>query len=213
MSGTSTAQRSMTPPPVPAYARVVVPPPLPQESPTCAEEVHTDQVTVPVRPCAVPVEPKTPGGMMRRARRAAAVSLEQLAQVTRIPLASLEALEADRYEDLPGRAYARGFYRSVAAELRADPEPWLLAFDHELPELDEPGAGADTGSWLNSSIVARPLNIPVRLGHVLAVLLGILTFFLLYFALEGGSASGDTTASSQDGALIEMLDKRPVQRR
>ena len=203
----------MTPPPVPAYARVLVPPPLPQESPTSTEDVHTGQVTVPVRPCAVPVEPTTPGGMMRRARKAAALSLEALAQRTRIPLASIQALEADRYEDLPGRAYARGFYKSVAAELDADPEPWLTAFDREAPETDEPSGATGPAAWLNRSLPGQPFNIPVRLGHVLAVLLGILTFFLLYFALEGGSASGGPTASSQDGTLIEMLDKRPVQKR
>jgi cytoskeleton protein RodZ len=151
--------------------------------------------------------------MMRRARRAAGVELSHLAQRTRIPLSSIKALEADRVDTLPGRAYARGFYMTVARQLREDPGPWLAAFDREHPE-DEPLTGSVAAvSWYNRPLAGGHIDIPVRLGHVLAVLLGILTFFLLYFALEGGSAAGGTTASSQEGSLIEMLDKRPVQRR
>ena len=150
---------------------------------------------------------------MRRARLAAGFDLDQLARHTRISHANLEALDSDRFDLLPGRAYVRGFYRVVAAELGADPGPWLAALDRELPEGDRASGAGGPVSWFQRPLMSDSLNVPVRIGHVLAVLLGILTFFLLYFALEGRGVVDETTASSQDGTLLEMLDTRPIQRR
>lgn len=50
--------------------------------------------------------------MTERNRRG--FTLEEVARGTRIPLASLQRIEADRFDDLPGEVFVRGFLKSYA---------------------------------------------------------------------------------------------------
>ncbi len=43
------------------------------------------------------------------------MSLAELSRVTRIPVASLEAIESDRFDELPGEVFVRGFLKVVRA--------------------------------------------------------------------------------------------------
>lgn len=54
------------------------------------------------------------GRWLRQERELRQISLEELAQTTRIPLKMLQHLEEDRHEQLPGEVFARGFLRSYA---------------------------------------------------------------------------------------------------
>ncbi len=65
------------------------------------------------------------GGVLRRERELRGISLEEIARSTRIPLRSLQALEDDRWEELPGEVFTRGFLKSYAESLGLDPRPLL----------------------------------------------------------------------------------------
>ncbi|HEY8376131.1 MAG TPA: helix-turn-helix domain-containing protein, partial [Nannocystis sp.] len=52
--------------------------------------------------------PPSPGRYIREARQRRGMSIEQLALDTKIPRASLEALEEDRFSALPGPVFVRG---------------------------------------------------------------------------------------------------------
>ena len=80
------------------------------------------------------------GAYLRRERELRQVSLEELFQLTRIPLKSLSALEDDRFDDLPGEVFVRGFLRSCAIALDLDPEELLERFDrgHDVPAAPPP---------------------------------------------------------------------------
>lgn len=54
------------------------------------------------------------GRWLRHEREVRQVSLEELAQTTRIPLKMLQHLEDDRHESLPGEVFTRGFLKSYA---------------------------------------------------------------------------------------------------
>ncbi len=60
------------------------------------------------------------GQQLRQAREARSLSLEQVAQATRMRVRYLEALEAGDIQSLPSLAQARGFLRSYAEYLRLD---------------------------------------------------------------------------------------------
>ncbi|WP_053333158.1 helix-turn-helix domain-containing protein [Haliangium ochraceum] len=51
---------------------------------------------------------------MAGARERRALSIPQIAEITRIPVRSLERLESGRFEELPGDVFVRGFLRSYA---------------------------------------------------------------------------------------------------
>jgi hypothetical protein len=59
---------------------------------------------------------------LRSKRTAAALSIEEIAHVTRIPERSLHRLEAGTFEELPGDIFVRGFVRSYAQCVGLDPE-------------------------------------------------------------------------------------------
>jgi cytoskeleton protein RodZ len=65
------------------------------------------------------------GSTLRTARTARGLSIEQVAQDTRISARFLEALESERFDSLPAPVYVRGFLRSYATYLRLDPAPLL----------------------------------------------------------------------------------------
>ena len=54
------------------------------------------------------------GRWLRHEREVRQISLEELAQTTRIPLKMLQHLEEDRHASLPGEVFARGFLKSYA---------------------------------------------------------------------------------------------------
>ncbi len=70
------------------------------------------------------------GEALRGAREGLGLTVEQAAVDTRISARFLEALEMERFEDLPADVYVRGFIRSYAAYLRLDPIPLLATFEY-----------------------------------------------------------------------------------
>lgn len=65
------------------------------------------------------------GSLLKKARLERNISLEQIAQVTHIRLAYLEALENDRLDLLPSKVQARGFLRLYANYLKIPAQPLL----------------------------------------------------------------------------------------
>lgn len=62
------------------------------------------------------------GNHLRRERELRHLSLEELAQTTRIPLRNLLLIEDDRFDELPGDVFTRGFLRAYARAVGADDE-------------------------------------------------------------------------------------------
>lgn len=73
------------------------------------------------------------GSMIRRAREARGISLRQIAAVTKISVAVLEALERNDISRLPGGIFSRAFVRSYAVEVGLDPERTVCEFLEQFP--------------------------------------------------------------------------------
>lgn len=65
------------------------------------------------------------GSTLRDARIQRGLTIDQVAQDTRISARFLEALEAEMFDQLPAPVYVRGFLRSYANYLRVDAQPLL----------------------------------------------------------------------------------------
>jgi len=72
---------------------------------------------------------------LRTARIATGLDLAQVADALRIQYRYLEAIEAGRFEDLPGPAYALGFVRAYAEFLRLDGKLIIRKFKDEVRGL------------------------------------------------------------------------------
>lgn len=51
---------------------------------------------------------------LRENRERRAMSVAELSRVTRIPASALEAIESDRFDELPGEVFVRGFLKAYA---------------------------------------------------------------------------------------------------
>lgn len=67
--------------------------------------------------------------MLRDARIAKNLSLEDIANATKIPRTSLAHLEAGRYEALPAAVFVRGFIRSYARVVNLDANTLIRLFE------------------------------------------------------------------------------------
>ncbi len=69
---------------------------------------------------------------LRRAREAVGLSLDALSHRTRIRRHLLEAVETERFAELPQRVFVRGFVVTIARELGLDPERAWAAYGARL---------------------------------------------------------------------------------
>lgn len=73
------------------------------------------------------------GIKMKRLREERGVSLRKIADVTRISVSVLEALERSDISRLPGGIYSRALVRSYAIEVGIDPEETVRDFLSQFP--------------------------------------------------------------------------------
>jgi len=66
---------------------------------------------------------QTAGSWLRAARQQRGLHIAALAAMLKVPQAKLEALEADRYQDLPDATFARALAKAMCRVLKVDAEP------------------------------------------------------------------------------------------
>ena len=69
------------------------------------------------------------GEYLRQHRKARGLSLEEIAEKTKVSLRALRALEAEEWELLPAEIYIRGFIRCYCEAIGLDPSEPLLRFE------------------------------------------------------------------------------------
>ncbi|RKG87509.1 helix-turn-helix domain-containing protein [Corallococcus terminator] len=99
---------------------------LSQDSAIATAESALAQVAARVRDARprgvdIPADAEFNGELLRRVREARSLSIQQLADRTRISVRHLENVEADRYTALPPPVYLRGILMNLARELGLDP--------------------------------------------------------------------------------------------
>lgn len=88
------------------------------------------------------------GALLRQARQDSGAHIATLAAMLKVPVAKLEALEADNYAALPDIVFARALAASVCRILKIDPAPVLAL----LPQGQNPRLVSERA----------PINAPVR---------------------------------------------------
>lgn len=83
----------------------------------------------------------TVGERLREARERRGISLRQIAEETNVSVRSLEAIERNELDKLPGGIFTRGFIRSYASAVGLDPDGVVKQFLQDEPgqriDLDE----------------------------------------------------------------------------
>lgn len=103
----------------------------------------------------------TAGQLLREAREAAGLHAATLAATLKVPLRKLEALEADRYEELPDAVFVRALASSICRTLKIDAQPVL----ERLPQTAQPRLAQD-GDGINAPFRAAGTPQPGLRAHV-----------------------------------------------
>jgi hypothetical protein len=94
-----------------------------------------DKEVSPPAPMLVPEGAAWSGELLRRVRESRGLTLQQLAERTRITRHHLENIEQDRFKALPAGVYLRGIIMSLSRELRLDGQKVARSY------LDRMGTG------------------------------------------------------------------------
>jgi cytoskeletal protein RodZ len=70
----------------------------------------------------------TLGSYLKERREGRGTSAAELSRVTRIPLASIDAIESDRFDELPGEVFVRGFLKAYAQAVGLVPDEVLARY-------------------------------------------------------------------------------------
>jgi cytoskeletal protein RodZ len=68
------------------------------------------------------------GQYLQKLRVEKGMSVEEVSRSTRVPVASVERIEADRFGELPGEVFVRGFLRSYARAVDVAPDDVLARY-------------------------------------------------------------------------------------
>lgn len=127
----------------------------------------------------------TAGAALRRAREARGLHIAALAATLKVPQSKLEALEGDRYKELPDATFARALARSMCRALKIDAEPVLAmlprgggeaSLDRVTPGLNQPFR--ERASSQEPMVSVALLKNPVLLGGA-ALLVAALAVYLV----------------------------------
>jgi cytoskeletal protein RodZ len=90
------------------------------------------------------------GHVLKKARESRHMSLAEVSRVTRIPVPTLESLESDHFDDLPGEIFVKGFLKSYAQAVRIVPEDVVARY---------------TSSRRHAYVTPLPVASPIAAGQ------------------------------------------------
>jgi cytoskeletal protein RodZ len=140
------------------------------------------------------------------------MSLDQLAAATKIPRSQLELLEADRFEELPGMVFVKGFLRCCARALELDADTVLgLLYERERTQLRKrrrdgmpedkpasvrPGPASALQARIQAQVAEWISELPsARIIMWIVVALLVALVVLIAFTLASGQAQTMTIRS------------------
>ncbi len=123
---------------------------------------------------------KTVGTMLREARLAKGITIEQAESVTRIRKKFLLAMETDNFASLPSVTYAKGFVKNYSSFLSLDSSVMLAFFRRQMEDRS-------SGSVMPKGM-SEPLNTPfftlTPARFVVILIAGLIGLFLFYFFFQ-----------------------------
>jgi cytoskeletal protein RodZ len=111
----------------------------------------------------------TVGRFLRQQRLARGMSLEEVARTTRVPISSVERIEADQFDELPGEVFVRGFLKSYARAVGVPADDVLARY-----------TASRRVAWVTPLPLSSPTRPPRgrRFGIAIALVLLLILFTL-----------------------------------
>ena len=120
------------------------------------------------------------GYRLRNARILNDISLEQLADSTKIPMSSLELIESDRFSELPNDTVIRGFIKSIARILGVDVDSLLWEYNVKHARHRSDGIRPLKVSRNNQVLRAPGSKYRLLIALIIFLIFGSLLFLVIF---------------------------------
>ena len=142
-------------------------------------------------------EGKTVGEMLRTAREARKLSVEQVNRETKISVQAVRALEQDDFGSFPSETYLKGFVRTYAEFLGLDGNRlWSMIGSRSAAQAAGPGPAWETESGLREERLGPPRWIRHILLPALVVAVIVLVVLLVRERRRTPSLGSATSTSA-----------------
>ncbi|MGE0784507.1 MAG: helix-turn-helix domain-containing protein [Sandaracinaceae bacterium] len=144
------------------------------------------------------------GTYLRHERELRQISLEEVAQTTRIPLRMLQHLEHDELAQLPGEVFAKGFLRSYARAVGLDSEDLLERYaSRAASSTGEPAADGENQPAPITALT--PPESGRRFGIAIALVI-LLILFTLALSIVLRPRQRDTPIELSRATIGDVLE-------
>ena len=155
-----------------------------------------------------PTDPHEPvaaklGDLLRRAREARGLTLEQVSNETKIPLRHLEALEHDNLAVVPGEFYRRAEIRAYARVVNLDPHLVLATLDSAATP---PAAAAPVAEVTK---IEQPADSRTRGLLAIGVVVAVVGFGLAVWGRATGLTAGSKGTSAASSRPNDERAEQP----
>ena len=125
---------------------------------------------------------------LRRAREAKSLTIQQVAEITKLRTDHILALEEGNYDVFSAPVYIRGFVRTYAGILKLDVPAVIAALDEELSQtakFAEPPSLSDQPKGLLDSLMLQLSKMDLKKGAVgLGGLILLVALVFIYFLVQ-----------------------------
>jgi cytoskeleton protein RodZ len=143
------------------------------------------------------------GQQLREAREARGLSIDEVAQGTRIRSAYIRALEEERFADLPAPVYVRGFLRNYATFLGLDAEELIGTLEQQSGSFQPPHRHAP--QQISTPIWRGPNPRAMAGALVLILLVAFIAFIFRQYSEFTASRSTSVFAAAPSPTPITLV--------
>ncbi len=158
-----------------------------------------------------PADGPTAGQLLRQAREAAGLHVVALAAMLKVPVRKLEALEAERFNELPDKTFVRTLALSVCRQLKVDAAPILALLPQsdqvrlgEMPSLNTPFRSPDSAPVPKvAAVSAVPRPVLFALGVLVLAA-------VIWFAVPARDPAAQVTTAVMSNGAVATTEPSPA---
>jgi cytoskeletal protein RodZ len=148
------------------------------------------------------------GSYLKHERELRGIALDEIARDTKISARFLSALEENRFEDLPGEVFIKGFIRAYGQAIGLNADELLAAYLETSGTQPESGALPSSATPAVDEAPDSPDNPLLKAGLGIGAAL-IVIIFGVYWVTTGNDSTPDPARETQSAAPLEVDNSLP----